>query len=37
MALLSEFGARHDVRIYLQPGGLDSVALLYPRRVRSKR
>ena len=29
-ALLSEFGAHHDVRIYLQPGGLDSVSLLYP-------
>ena len=29
-ALLSEFGAQHDVRIYLQPGGLDSVSLLYP-------
>ncbi|MDH3417028.1 MAG: methyltransferase domain-containing protein, partial [Gammaproteobacteria bacterium] len=29
-ALLSEFGANHDVRIYLQPGGLDSVSLLYP-------
>lgn len=29
-ALLSEFGARHDVRMYLQPGGLDSVSLLYP-------
>jgi 23S rRNA (uracil1939-C5)-methyltransferase len=29
-ALLSEFGADHDVRIYLQPGGLDSVSLLYP-------
>ena len=29
-ALLRAFGAAHDVRIYLQPGGLDSVALLYP-------
>ena len=29
-ALLSEFGSHHDVRIYLQPGGLDSVSLLYP-------
>jgi 23S rRNA (uracil1939-C5)-methyltransferase len=29
-ALLSEFGAHHDVRIYLQPGGPDSVSLLYP-------
>ena len=28
--LLSEFGAHHDVRIYLQPAGLDSVSLLYP-------
>jgi 23S rRNA (uracil1939-C5)-methyltransferase len=30
-ALLSEFGSHHDVRIYLQPGGLDSVSLLYPK------
>ena len=29
-ALLSEFGAHHDVRIYLQSGGPDSVSLLYP-------
>jgi len=29
-ALLSDFGAQHDVRVYLQPGGLDSVNLLYP-------
>ena len=29
-AVLSEFGAAHDLRIYLQPNGLDSVALLYP-------
>jgi len=29
-AALSEFGAAHDIRIYLQPKGLDSVTLLYP-------
>jgi 23S rRNA (uracil1939-C5)-methyltransferase len=29
-AVLSEFGAAHDIRIYLQPKGLDSVTLLYP-------
>jgi 23S rRNA (uracil1939-C5)-methyltransferase len=29
-ALLRAFGADHDVCIYLQPGGLDSVALLHP-------
>lgn len=29
-AVLSDFGARHDLRVYLQTGGLDSVALLYP-------
>ena len=28
--LLSSFGAEHDLRIYLQPRGLDSVGLLYP-------
>lgn len=28
--LLSQFGKDHDVRIYLQPGGLDSITLLYP-------
>jgi len=32
-ALLSEFGKRHDVRIYLQTRGLDSVTLLYPESV----
>jgi len=32
-ALLSEFGKQHDVRIYLQPRGLDSVTLLYPESV----
>ena len=26
----SAFGRAHDLRIYLQPGGLDSVTLLYP-------
>lgn len=29
-ALLRNFGRDHDSRIYLQPGGLDSVGLLYP-------
>jgi 23S rRNA (uracil1939-C5)-methyltransferase len=29
-ARFREFGARHDVRIYLQPGGLDTVGLFYP-------
>lgn len=29
-ALLQEFGSKQDVRIYLQPGGLDTVALLFP-------
>lgn len=29
-AVLRQFGRDHDVRIYLQPGGLDSVGLLYP-------
>ena len=29
-ALLRSFGENNDVRIYLQPGGLDSIALLYP-------
>jgi 23S rRNA (uracil1939-C5)-methyltransferase len=28
-----EFGATHGLRIYLQPGGLDSVRLLYPATV----
>lgn len=28
-----EFGAAHALRIYLQTGGLDSVALLYPESV----
>lgn len=27
---LTEFGRSNDVRIYLQPGGLDSINLLYP-------
>jgi 23S rRNA (uracil1939-C5)-methyltransferase len=27
---LREFGIAHDIRMYLQPGGLDSVALLGP-------
>jgi len=29
-ALLRAYGLQHDVRIYLQPGGLDSVTLLSP-------
>jgi 23S rRNA (uracil1939-C5)-methyltransferase len=29
-ALLRAFGTEHDVRIYLQTGGLDSIALLQP-------
>jgi len=31
--LFREFGARHQLRIYLQTGGLDSVALFYPDSV----
>ncbi len=27
---LTEFGARHDVRIYLQPGGIESVTPVFP-------
>lgn len=27
---LRAFGEKHDVRIYLQPGGLDTVGLFYP-------
>ena len=30
LALLRKFGESQDVRIYLQPGGLDSVSLLHP-------
>jgi len=30
---LRTFGADHDLRIYLQTGGLDTVALLYPDAV----
>ena len=29
-SLLQDFGRDHGVRIYLQPGGLDSVGLLHP-------
>ncbi|MDH3337788.1 MAG: 23S rRNA (uracil(1939)-C(5))-methyltransferase RlmD [Gammaproteobacteria bacterium] len=29
-ALLRDFGADHELRIYLQPGGLESITLLYP-------
>ncbi|MGI9223759.1 MAG: 23S rRNA (uracil(1939)-C(5))-methyltransferase RlmD [Woeseiaceae bacterium] len=30
---MAAFGKAHDLRIYLQPGGIDSVALLYPASV----
>lgn len=30
-SLLSDFGERNELRIYLQPGGLDSITPLYPR------
>lgn len=30
LALFREFGAKHEVRIWLQPGGLDSIALVWP-------
>ncbi|NNF41268.1 MAG: 23S rRNA (uracil(1939)-C(5))-methyltransferase RlmD [Woeseiaceae bacterium] len=33
LAAFSVFGAAQDLRIYLQPGGMDSVALLYPESV----
>ncbi len=29
--LLAEFGRQHKLRIYLQPGGLNSITLLYPQ------
>ena len=29
-ALLRAFGVDHDIRVYLQPGGLDSIVLLEP-------
>jgi 23S rRNA (uracil1939-C5)-methyltransferase len=32
-ARFSDFGKTHDLRIYLQTGGLDSVSLLYPDAV----
>ena len=32
-ALFRSFGERHKLRIYLQTGGLDSVALCYPETV----
>jgi 23S rRNA (uracil1939-C5)-methyltransferase len=32
-AAFRQFGETHGLRIYLQPGGLDSVALLYPDTV----
>ncbi len=31
--VLRSFGAAHDLRIYLQPGGLDSLQLLHPQVV----
>jgi len=31
--LLRQFGETHDLRIYLQTGGLDTVALFYPESV----
>ncbi|MGB5629325.1 MAG: 23S rRNA (uracil(1939)-C(5))-methyltransferase RlmD [Woeseiaceae bacterium] len=33
VARLRAFGEHHDLRIYLQTGGLDTVALLYPDAV----
>jgi len=33
LAALRAFGESHDLRIYLQTGGLDTVALLYPEKV----
>ncbi len=33
VARLRAFGKHHDLRIYLQTGGLDTVALLYPDAV----
>jgi 23S rRNA (uracil1939-C5)-methyltransferase len=30
LSRFAAYGQRHGVRIYLQPGGLDSVAMLYP-------
>ncbi|MEL7186518.1 MAG: 23S rRNA (uracil(1939)-C(5))-methyltransferase RlmD [Pseudomonadota bacterium] len=32
---LSKFGEEHGIRIYLQPGGLDSLQLLYPTSIDS--
>lgn len=32
-AHLASFGAEHDIRIYLQPGGLDSLQLLQPESI----
>ena len=32
-ALLRAFGEYHDIRIYLQPGGLDSIILLAPDSI----
>lgn len=31
--LLAAFGKQHDIRIYLQPGGLDSLQLLQPESI----
>ncbi len=30
LLLLAKFGEQHQLRIYLQPGGLDTISLLYP-------
>ena len=32
-AILGAFGEHHNIRIYLQPGGLDSLSLLYPESI----
>jgi 23S rRNA (uracil1939-C5)-methyltransferase len=32
-ALLSAFAAQHELRLYLQPGGLDSLQLLHPESI----
>jgi 23S rRNA (uracil1939-C5)-methyltransferase len=33
LAALREFGERHELRIYLQPGGPDTVSALYPEAM----
>ena len=32
-ALLHQFGEAHGIRVYLQPGGLDSIELLHPQEA----